>query len=126
MTTPTNYPARDATAAELVKYRSESTSVFTARINQTFSTLDDVIEFLYDGSVGNVGDVKAGARCYIGTTAGAHDKGVCHIRISPDGTKIYINPTSSIAFADNDYVTIFTKSGQGSKLGIAIQHPATI
>lgn len=123
----TNSPARAYTAGELVKLRSQKTSIFTARINQGSFTYP-VDELTYDGSSGTYTDVKAGMFAWVGTGAGLKDKGMARVRTTADGSKIYINPIADggIAFADNDYITIYSNPRQASKLGLVIQHPATV
>jgi len=123
--TTTNNPARAATAGELVKYRSQRAVVFTARINQA-SFAASVDEITYDTSTGTYTDVKAGMFCWIGTTAGAKNRGIARVRTTASATKIFINPNSEIAFADDLYLTIYTNPRQSSVPRLAIQHPATV
>ena len=61
-----NIAARAATSGELIKFRASGqgaklniaiqhpTSVYTARINQTFTTLDGVAQLTYDGGSGTL------------------------------------------------------------------------
>jgi len=81
-------------------------TVYTARINQTFSTLDGVAELIYDGGSGTLADVLQGMTIWIGSAAGLNDKGVCRVRKTPTATILYINQTSDIQFAEDDYITI--------------------
>ena len=80
--------------------------VYTARINQTFTSVDSVIQLTYDNGLGTLANVLPGMTMYIGSTAGAYDKGMVRIRKSPSATTIYIGTTSDIDFADNDYLTV--------------------
>jgi hypothetical protein len=79
--------------------------VYTARVNQTFSTTDKVLEITYDGGSGTLANVLADMTMLVGSTAGAHDKGIVRVR-SIDSTKVYIGETSHVAWADNLYLTI--------------------
>lgn len=109
--------ARAATSPELALFRSSGqwtkiraaiyapTTVYTARINQVFSSLDKVLELTYDTGSGTLADVLADMTLFVGSSAGAWDKGIARVR-SIDATKIYIGETSDISFADNDYLTI--------------------
>lgn len=118
MTTPTNFPARAETVGERNARHSDfqwtgfrlavqhPATVYTARVNQTFSTLDEVAELTYDGGSGTLANVKEGMTILIGSTAGAHDKGVTMVRKTPTSSKFYIRPTSKIQFADNDHITV--------------------
>lgn len=113
-----NIAARAATVGELVKFRAggqwsrlglaieQPATVFTARINDTFASLDGVVEFIYDGGVGTLADVKVGMTVFVGSGPGLYDKGICRVRQAPSVMDIYIGQTSDIQFADNDYITI--------------------
>jgi hypothetical protein len=112
-----NFAARAAESADLVKFRSPGqwtrlglaiqhpVTVYTARINQ--STFEDgLAELTIDGGAGTLADVLAGMTVFIGSSAGALDRGIYRVRKAPTSTKLYINQTSETAFAENDYVTI--------------------
>jgi len=118
VTTPANNPARASTSPERGKYREDGqwadyglvihrpVTVYSARINQSFSTHDEVIELTYDGGSGTLADVIEGMLVFIGSTACARDKGITVLRKAPTSTVFYIRPTSKIDFANNDYITI--------------------
>jgi len=122
-----NFAARAATAPELVKFRSANQAVklglaiqhpamvYTARVNQTFTTLDGVAQLTYDSALGTLADVLAGMTVYIGSSAGASDKGICRVRKLPTADTLYINQVSDIQFADNDYLTIVNAFGLWQK-----------
>ena len=121
-----NFAARAATAGELIKFRGTKTEVFRCRINQGSFTAP-VDEITYDTSTGNTTDVLPEYICYVSASAfGAKEKGVCKIRATPSGTKIYITANSLISFTDNDYLTVYTIDRNGSRLGLAIRHPQTV
>jgi hypothetical protein len=114
----TNVPARAATAGELTKFRSKRQTsklnlaiwhpdtVYTARVNQTFATTNGVAQLTYDGGSGTLADVLVGMTMFIGSSAGAYDKGIVRVRELPTSTIFYISETSDVAFADNDYITV--------------------
>ncbi len=114
--------SRAATSPELVLYRTpgkrskiraaifQPTTIFTARINQVFATFDGILELTYDGSVGSTSDIRDDMTLFVGSSAGAHDVGICRVR-SIDGTKIYIGETSDVEWADNQYLTIVDDFG---------------
>lgn len=114
--------ARAATAPELVLYRTPGqwsklyaaifapSTIYTARINQTFATLDGVLELTYDTGSGTLGNVLEDMTLLVGSTAGAWDKGICRVR-AMDATKVYIGQTSDIRFANNDYLTVIDDFG---------------
>jgi len=114
--------ARAATSDELTLYRTPGqwsklraaifapSTIYTARVNQAFSTYDQLLEITYDTGSGTLGNVKADMTLLVGSSAGAHDKGITRVR-AIDGTKIYIGETSDIAWADNDYLTIVDDYG---------------
>src|SRR5690349_3297457 len=114
--------SRDTTSDELTLYRTPGKAsklhavilkppiVYRARINQTFTTFDQVLTVIYDGSTGTLSDVLPDMECWIGSTADAHDKGICRLR-DKDSTHFYLSETSEIAFANDDYVTIVAGFG---------------
>ena len=113
-----NIAARAVTAGELISLRSPGQSskrfiaiqtpnvIYSARINQTFSSLDSAAELIYDGGSGTLADVLEGMTLYIGTSSGAKDKGIVRIRKVPTATVFYIAETSDVQFAENDYLTV--------------------
>jgi hypothetical protein len=114
--------ARAATSPELTLYRTEKKSskwraalftphtVYTARINQVFTSYDGVLEITYDGGSGTLANVLADMTMLVGSSAGAHDKGIVRLR-GADATKFYIGETSDIAWADNLYLTVIDHFG---------------
>lgn len=110
--------ARAATSPELTKFRTEGqfsrlylgiynpSSIYTARANQTFSTYDEIAEITYDTGSGTLADVQVGMTLWVGSSAGAYDKGMCRIRKAPTATTFYVGETSEITFADDDYLTV--------------------
>lgn len=109
--------ARAATSPELTLYRTPGKTskwraaiftphvIYQARINQTFSTYDGVLEITYDTGSGTLAHVLGDMMLLVGSSAGAHDKGICRIR-NVDSTKFYISETSDISWADNLYLTV--------------------
>ncbi len=79
--------------------------VFRARINQTFSTTDRVIEITYDTPSGTLANALPDMTVYVGSTLDARDVGVCRLR-AIDGSKFYISTTSDMALLDNLYLTV--------------------
>lgn len=81
-------------------------TVYTARVNQTFSTKDKILEVTYDGGIGTLANVKADMMMLIGSSAGAHDKGIVRIRKAPTSTIFYVGENSDAKWADNLYLTV--------------------
>src|SRR5919108_1016643 len=114
--------ARAATNDELTLFRTagqwskvyaaifQPATIYTARINQTFSTLDGVLELIYDTPSGTLANVRADMTVLVGSSAGAHDVGIVRLR-SIDASKVYIGETSDVSFADNQYLTIIDDFG---------------
>lgn len=110
--------ARAITSDELVSLRTDGqlsklylavlvpATVYSARINQSFSAWDSIAELTYDGGSGTLGNVLPGMSLWVGSAAGLRDRGICRIRATPSGTVFYINETSEVKFQDNDYITI--------------------
>src|SRR5690242_16241096 len=81
--------------------------VFSARINQVFSTHDMVAQFGWDGlSQGAYANVLVGMTAYIGSVEGAYDVGICRVRKVPTSNLFYVGETSEVDFADNLWVTV--------------------
>ncbi len=120
-----NFAVRAASAWELQQFRDTSIAVYSARINQAVfgASVDNIT---YDSGSGTVADIIPGMFCWIGSAPGLNDKGVCIIRDQASATVIYILPNDKIHFADNDYITIYSRPGQSAKLGLAIHAPATV
>lgn len=113
-----NTPAREATVAELSSFRSNNqwsrihlaiqpaVTVYTARVNQTFENYDGVYEIKYIGGEGVLAEIVPNMLLLIGSSAGAHDHGICRIRKAADDVKFYIGLTSGIRPEDEDYLTV--------------------
>jgi len=98
----TLYSSRALTAPELALVRSQgqwsklsliipkSTTVYTARVNQTVFT-DPMVAVTYDGGSGTLADVLVGMTMLIGSAAGLSDRGIVRIRAVPTATAFYIN-----------------------------------
>ena len=112
-----NFAAREATADDLLKFRSPGqwsrlglaiqhpATVYTALIDQA-EFEDGLAELTYKDGSGTLSDVLEGMTVFIGSSAGAMDKGICRVRKSPTADKLYINQVSDISFADEDHLTV--------------------
>jgi hypothetical protein len=81
--------------------------VFTCQVNQTFTTLDKILEVTYDNvTSGTYTDVLPGMTLLVGTAAGLADLGMCRIRKSATSTKLYLGEHADIKWADNAYLTV--------------------
>jgi hypothetical protein len=79
--------------------------VFQARVNDaTIAKGEQVIT--YDGAVGNYLEVTGAMTMYVGTSAGAKDKGEMWIRKTPTATEITVGENSHINWEDDDYLTV--------------------
>jgi hypothetical protein len=74
-------------------------------VNQaTFA--DPLVQVTYDGGSGTLGNVINGMTVLFGSAAGKSDRGIARIRKTSSATIFYINETSELMLADNDYITI--------------------
>ncbi len=89
-------------------------TVYTARVNQT-AFEDPTISITYDGGSGTLASVKEGMTLYVGSSAGAYDKGMVRIREAPSATVFAIGESSEIYWADNDYLTVVDEFGLWSR-----------
>ena len=111
MTRATTSPERallrsEGQFAELCLAINKPPVIYSARINQTFTSLDSVTQVTYDGGSGTLASVIPGMSMYVGTSAGACDLGIIRVRKDPTSTIIYINENSEIKWADNLYLTV--------------------
>jgi len=81
-------------------------TVYTMRINQTFTSLDGVTELTYDGGSGTLADIIPGMTVLIGSAAGLFDKGTCRVRKTPTATVLYINQVSNIPININAFLPV--------------------
>jgi hypothetical protein len=107
-----------AGVSTLTRYLSPvpDVNVATARTNMATFTYP-LIQLTVDGTSG-WSDIAVGDTVYIGSSAGAKDKGVYRVRAAGTGTTLNIGETSSqetgllpvairtAGFADNDYITV--------------------
>jgi hypothetical protein len=110
--------ARALTSDELTLLRSDGpwtklylavlhpNTIYTARLASLPASTDNVHTISVDTESGTLGNVKAGMTVYVGTTAGAHDLGMCRIRKTPITGTWYIGLTSQINWEDSCYLTI--------------------
>src|SRR5512139_1712688 len=99
----------DRQAARLLALVDPGTVVFRALINQSFSSYDGVVELTYDTvTMGAYTDIEPDMTLLVGSVLGGHDIGVTRIRKAADGTKIYIAEESSLAFANNQHLTVLS------------------
>jgi hypothetical protein len=115
--------ARALTSDELVSLRSDQASilwldvdvppvVFACQVNQTFATLDKVIEVAYDTvTAGAYGDVLPGMTVLVGSAAGLADIGICRNRKSATSTKLFLGEHADIAWANNIHITVLDDFG---------------
>jgi hypothetical protein len=98
-------------SSELFLSIIDPVTIYTARVNQTFSTKDRVVQVTFDGGSGTLADVKPGMTMYIGTSAGAYDAGQVRIRKTPIAGTFYIGETSDVLWADDLYLTVVDEFG---------------
>ena len=85
---------------------SNPSVVYTARINGTFASYDGVWNIPFDTGSGTLSNIKPGMTCFVGSTAGAYDRGIVRVMETPTATPLAIGSTSGIYYQDNDYLTI--------------------
>lgn len=112
MTAPElEYIRRDDQSSMLYMAVYKPPVVYSARINQVFTTFDKVIQLTYDSGSGTLADVLPNMTMYVGTSAGASDVGIVRVRKTPTGTIFYIGENSEIVWADNLYLTVVDDFG---------------
>lgn len=119
--------AREMTVGELASIRSElqiskvymaihnPAVVFSCRVNQTFTTKDKVVQITYDAGVGAYADILPGMTIWVGSSAGAWDKGQVRVRKAASSTVLYVGENSDVRWADNLYITVVDEFGLWAK-----------
>lgn len=109
---------RAPTSGELVKLRSDGqwsrpamaflkpAVVFSARVDMATIVADGLAEIVYDGATGDYTHVVPGMTLFVGSSAGAYDKGRCRVRKAATSAKLFVGWGSEIDLADNDYLTV--------------------
>lgn len=95
-------------------------AVYTARVNQVITSNDRMVLLNFDGGSGTLANVLPGMTMYVGSTAGAYDKGMVRIRKAPTASVFYIGETSDVDFADDDYLTVV------DEFGLWVKHPTIV
>lgn len=112
--------ARVLTSPELAHLRSEGQVsklylailtpdvVYTARVNGVPTSNDELATIAYDGGAGTPADTRAHMSVYVGSEAGAYDKGSVRLReaISAASGTMKLGEMSDVDWADDDYLTI--------------------
>lgn len=81
--------------------------VFRGRVNQSFSTLDRLLQVAFDTvTVGAYTDIKPGMTILFGSATGLSDLGIARVRKAPTSTVLYIGESSNLKLADNAYITV--------------------
>lgn len=97
-------------AAQWFALIDQPPTMFTARVNQSFSSYDQVAEITYDlegiTPQGVYTDILPDMTLLIGSTEGGSERGIARIRKAATDTVLYIGVESQIAIQDNDYLTV--------------------
>lgn len=80
--------------------------IYTARLASLPSSNDNVHTISFNSGSGTLSDVKPGMALWVGSSAGAHDIGICRIRKAPESGTFYIGLTSEILWQSNAYLTV--------------------
>lgn len=114
--------SRAATSPELALYRGKGiwskpraailkpTAVYTARVNQAFSSWDGILEIEYDTGSGTLADILPDMTLLIGSSAGKWDKGICRLR-DKDSNTFFIGESSDTKVMNNDFLTVVDDFG---------------
>ena len=119
-----NQLPRAMTASELALIRSDGqfsslylaihkpAQVYTALVNQSFSTVDSVIQVAYDTGSGTLANVLPGMTIWVSALGyGQCELGQVRVRKAPDSTNFYIGENSDIPWADDLYLTVMDEFG---------------
>ena len=82
-------------------------AIFKARVNQTFSSYDQVAAIIYDGvTLGAYTDILPDMTVLIGSTEGGCERGIARVRKAATGTVLYIGVESQLAIQEDDWLTV--------------------
>ena len=121
--------AREMTEGELTKVRSDYQAsklflaihnpaiVFQCQVNQTFDSLDRVVEVAYDNATGDYADIIPGMTAWVGSSAGAWDLGQVRVRKDATSNTLYVGENADVAWGDNVHLTVV------DEFGIWARHP---
>ena len=102
----------DNQASELFLAIHAPATVFTALVNQTFTTDDSVVQITYDSGVGTLAQVLTGMTMWVSALGyGQCELGQVRIRKAPTSTIFYLGECSDIPWADDLYLTIKDEFG---------------
>jgi hypothetical protein len=87
------------------------TTVYTALVNQAFTSDDSVVQVIYDTGVGTLADILPGMTLWVGTAAGLCDIGQARIRKTPTSTIFYLGECSELLWSDNLFLTVKDEFG---------------
>jgi hypothetical protein len=79
--------------------------MYQARVNDASIAKGEQL-ITYDGGTGDLNDAYGGMTMYVGTSAGAKDKGEIWLRDRPTATEMEVGENSHINWEDDDYLTI--------------------
>jgi hypothetical protein len=110
--------SRAATTEELAIYRSEGlaeklyaiidqpVTVYQCQVDQVFETHDKIAEVSYTSATGTLADALPGMTVLVGSTAGAHDKGLARLRKTWSESIAYLGEMSEIDWETGLYLTV--------------------
>ena len=105
---------------------SQPAVVYTARVNGTYTSFDSIASIPFDGGLGSLAAIMPGMTCYIGSYAGAYDRGIVRVRAAIIGSEILIGVTSDVRPLDNDYITVVEDFMPDSKISASVGGVTTI
>lgn len=96
----------DGLATKLFAIIDQPVTVFSCRVNQTFSGSEPIAQITYNNASGNMNNVLSGMTVLVGSTAGAWDKGLARVRKTWTSSIAYIGETSEIEWTNGLYLTV--------------------
>lgn len=96
----------DGLAARLFAFIDQPVTVYQCQVNQVFTTHDKVAEVSYTGATGTLADALPGMTVLVGSTAGAHDKGLARLRKTWSASVAYLGEMSEIDWETGLYLTV--------------------
>src|ERR1700690_74342 len=113
MTTPElGYIRMDGQYSKLYLAIHKPAQVYTALVNQTFTTYDEITQIAYNTGAGTLANVLPGMTLWVSAVGyGQCELGQCRIRTAPDGTYFYLGENSDIPWVSGLYLTVMDEFG---------------
>jgi|GEM_PF-5789757 hypothetical protein len=96
----------DGLASRLYVMIDQPVTIFSCRVNQTFTGNEPIAQINYNNASGTLASVLPGMTVLVGSTPGGWDKGLARVRKAWTSSVAFIGETSEIAWQNGLYLTV--------------------